>query len=123
MRALGVPPYPDVGPRVHPQHQQKDMSMNIKSAAYRVFLTPNGDTCGLFVQKKTLQGFIVPESQGGRSTVTFDYRIVATPLGQLGRRMSAATGISNRLPAALRRASLTVQRPAMPPIPKLLNLR
>jgi hypothetical protein len=58
------------------------------TGSYRVFLTPDGDTRGLFVASKTPAGFVVRESQGGRSTLTFDYRVVATSLGQTGRRMS-----------------------------------
>lgn len=57
-------------------------------SGYRVFVTPNGDTHGLFVATKTANGFIVRESQGGRSTVSFDYRIVATALGQTGQHMA-----------------------------------
>jgi hypothetical protein len=60
-------------------------------AGYRVFLTPNGDTRGLFVETATPGGFIVRESQGGRSTVSFDYRILATALGQTGRRMTVTS--------------------------------
>jgi hypothetical protein len=59
---------------------------------YRVFLTPGGDTRGLFVAAKTPRGFIVRETQGGRSTLSFDYRIVATALGQSGQRMAVAAG-------------------------------
>ncbi|MBD5605506.1 MAG: hypothetical protein IAI48_10500 [Candidatus Eremiobacteraeota bacterium] len=60
-------------------------------AAYRVFLTPDGDTRGLYVATKTPAGFIVRETQGGRSTLAFDYRIIATALGAAGQRMSVAT--------------------------------
>jgi len=41
---------------------------------------PSGDTRGLFVPTETARCFR-RESQGGRSTVSFDYRIVATALG------------------------------------------
>lgn len=58
------------------------------SSSYRVFVTPNGDTHGLFVAAKTPTGFIVREAEGGRSTVTFDYRIIATAAGKTGQRMS-----------------------------------
>ncbi len=58
--------------------------------SYRVFLTPNGDTRGLFVPTKSAAGFIVREAQGGHSTVSFDYRIVATALGEAGQRMTAS---------------------------------
>ena len=55
---------------------------------YRVFITPGGDTHGLYVAAKTPNGFIVRESQGGRSTVAFDYRIVGDSAGQSGTRMA-----------------------------------
>jgi hypothetical protein len=55
---------------------------------YRVFVTPAGDTHGLFVASRSVTGFVVRESQGGRSTVAFDYRILAPALGQSGQRMA-----------------------------------
>jgi hypothetical protein len=56
---------------------------------YRVFVTPGGETRGwLFVATKNSSGFTVREAQAGRSNVTFDYRIVATALGQAGQRMA-----------------------------------
>jgi hypothetical protein len=48
---------------------------------YLVFITPQGDCRGLYVSHKTLTGFEVHESMGGRSTLAFDYRIVAKPNG------------------------------------------
>lgn len=48
---------------------------------YKVFLTPNGNTRGLYVIKKTAATFEVRENGGGRSNVTFDYRIVAKRRG------------------------------------------
>jgi len=78
------------------------------TAAYRVFVTPNGDTRGLFVASKTAGGFVVRESQAGRSTVTFDYRIVATALGGSGQHMAILTA------AAARAFAPTVPRPVSP---------
>jgi hypothetical protein len=60
----------------------------IEAGTYQVFLTPGGDTHGLFVAAKTANGFVVRESQGGRSTVPFDYRILATASGKAGQRMA-----------------------------------
>ena len=57
--------------------------------AYLVFTTPKGDTRGLYVTNCTPQGFDVRETSGGRSTLTFDYRIVAHPYGEDAKRMSA----------------------------------
>jgi hypothetical protein len=48
---------------------------------YRVLLTPRGSTRGIFVATTTADGFIVRESHGGRTTVSFDSRILATALG------------------------------------------
>jgi hypothetical protein len=47
---------------------------------YYVFLTPLGDTRGLYVSVKTATGFQVREAEGGRSNLSLDYRIVAHPL-------------------------------------------
>jgi hypothetical protein len=60
------------------------------NAAYYVFLTPLGDTRGLYVSEKSPAGFQVRETQGGRSGISFDYRIVAHPLDASGDRLSAA---------------------------------
>jgi len=51
------------------------------SSPYMVFLTPYGETNGLYVASRTAAGFVVRETHGGRSNVTFDYRIVARPYG------------------------------------------
>jgi hypothetical protein len=44
---------------------------------YHVFLTPNGDCKGLYVNQKTSTSFEVRELGGGNSSVKFDYRITA----------------------------------------------
>jgi hypothetical protein len=44
---------------------------------YHVFLTPEGETQGLYVSARSPDGFEVREQQGGRSNLTFSYRIVA----------------------------------------------
>jgi hypothetical protein len=52
------------------------------SRGYQVFLTPNGETRGwLYVAAKYERGFIVREGLRGRSSVEFDYRVVARPIG------------------------------------------
>ena len=58
------------------------------STPYRVFLTPGGDSRGLYVANKSAVGFVVRESQGGRSSMSFDYRIVAAPIGHARDRMA-----------------------------------
>jgi hypothetical protein len=49
----------------------------VRTDDYHVFLTPEGDTQGLFVSARTPDGFEVRELQGGTSTLTFSYRVVA----------------------------------------------
>jgi hypothetical protein len=44
---------------------------------YLVFITPGGDSNGLYVSRQTPQGFEVREARGGRSSLPFTYRIVA----------------------------------------------
>ncbi|HMD03330.1 MAG TPA: hypothetical protein VKG44_10245, partial [Candidatus Baltobacteraceae bacterium] len=60
------------------------------SGGYQVFLTPDGDSRGLFVASKTPAGFTVRESQGGRSSISFDYRIVAKRNGHASDRLAVA---------------------------------
>jgi hypothetical protein len=63
----------------------------IDGSGYEVFLTPQGDNRGLYIAKKTATSFVVRESQGGRSTLAFDYRIVARQYGHAAERSSIAT--------------------------------
>jgi hypothetical protein len=51
------------------------------SVEYHVFLTPRGDCEGLYVGSQTAQGFEVHELRGGRSSIAFDYRIMAKRSG------------------------------------------
>jgi hypothetical protein len=56
-------------------------------AIYMVFLTPEGQSHGLYVAHKSATEFIVGENDGGRSTISFDYRIVAKPFGVISKRL------------------------------------
>jgi hypothetical protein len=58
-------------------------------ASYHVFITAEGDCNGLFVAQKTAAGFIVRERHGGRSSLAFQYRIVAKPVDENGARLEA----------------------------------
>ncbi len=60
-------------------------------AGYHVFLTPNGDSKGLYVIRKTAAGFEVRESGGGTSNLSFDYRIVARRRGYEAQRLVDVT--------------------------------
>jgi len=55
---------------------------------YSVFLTPNGDCQGLFVESKSSSGFSVKELMGGKSSVSFSYRIVAKRTGITNERLA-----------------------------------
>jgi hypothetical protein len=54
---------------------------------YLVFITPQGDSHGLYVTQKTPAGFEVRENGNGASSIAFDYRIVAKPYGELSKRL------------------------------------
>ncbi len=53
----------------------------IKTDGYQIFLTPYGDTRGLFVAAKDARGFTVQEAQGGAGSFPFDWRVVAERKG------------------------------------------
>jgi hypothetical protein len=57
---------------------------------YLVFLTPEGDSHGLYVTSQTTHGFAVHENGGARSTLAFDFRIVAKPYDTDASRLPAA---------------------------------
>ena len=60
---------------------------------YMVFITAQGETHGsLYVAQKSAQGFVVRETQAGRSNVAFDYRIVGRPFGSTAQRLPVWTG-------------------------------
>ena len=69
------------------------------TSPYRVLITPDGDSRGLYVATKSPAGFVVRESQGGRSTMDFDYRIVAVAIGHAGDRMALTRGAEVKGPA------------------------
>ncbi|MBV9647004.1 MAG: hypothetical protein JO043_06055 [Candidatus Eremiobacteraeota bacterium] len=60
------------------------------SNAYYVFLTPLGDTRGLYIASQNASNFLVRENTQGRSNVAFEYRIVAVPLGARNVRLPLA---------------------------------
>jgi hypothetical protein len=58
--------------------------------SYLVFITPDGESHGLYTTQKSPSGFIVRENDDGRSTIAFDYRIVAKPFGNNSPRLPSA---------------------------------
>jgi len=73
-------------------------------AGYHVFLTPNGDSKGLYVTAKTATSFQVRESGGGTASLSFDYRIVAKRRGYEAQRL---VDVSETFNAEQRAALLT----------------
>ena len=51
--------------------------LGIDDGDYHVFLTPEGDSNGLYVSSRSPTAFEVHEQQGGTSSLTFSYRVVA----------------------------------------------
>lgn len=61
------------------------------STEYYVFLTPQGDSLGLYVAKMTATSFEVHEQNGGKSNIAFSYRIVAKQAGSEAVRLPEVT--------------------------------
>ena len=64
---------------------------------YHIFLTPYGESNGMFVAERHETGFRVSEQQGGKSNVSFAYRVVAKRKGVTAARLAKVT-----LPETLR---------------------
>ncbi len=101
---------------------------------YHVFLTPNGDSDGLYVARKAPTGFEVREHGSSGSNVAFDYRIVVRRRGyetirmaevhgdartvELSRQHLAQLGNSGNLKkAGVVTAPQTGSRPTIRPVP------
>ena len=67
---------------------------------YHVFPVPKGDCKGLYIASETAKGFVVRELGGGRSNITFDYRIVAKRNGYENVRLEDVTSIQTKIAAA-----------------------
>lgn len=59
----------------------------VKENDYDVFLTPYGDSKGLYVSGKGSGKFTVAEQQGGTSKLAFSYRVVARRRDDVGKRL------------------------------------
>jgi hypothetical protein len=102
---------------------------------YHVFLTPNGDSNGLYVARKTPTGFEVREHGSSGSNVAFDYRIVVRRRGYETIRMAEVPGDARTVESSrqhlaqlvnsgnLKKAGLvtaprTGSRPTIRPVPR-----
>jgi hypothetical protein len=93
-----------------------------ETADYHVFLTPNGDSKGLYVTQKTASSFEVRESGGRTSSLSFDYRIVAKRRRYESQRLTDVTERFNAEQKASRLAmSKPKTRPAAQPGPSPLK--
>jgi hypothetical protein len=54
-----------------------DFAALVEVDGYHVFITPYGESKGLFVAERYATGFRVCEQQGGTNNVSFAYRVVA----------------------------------------------
>jgi hypothetical protein len=72
---------------------------------YHVFLTPNGDSRGLYVSHKTATSFEVHEQGGGASSIAFDYRIMAKRKGYENVRLEDVTERLKQRPVASRKTN------------------
>jgi hypothetical protein len=84
-----------------------DFSAVVRAKKYHVFVTPCGDSRGLYVTKKTDKGFEVREQQGGKGKVKFSYRVVAKRKDIKGER--------------LKKISLPMAPPKPPQLPKIVR--
>ena len=96
----------------------RDFAAVIHSDHYRVFLTPEGDSKGLYVTNKTPTGFEVREQQGGTSSVAFSYRVVAKRKDIAGPRLEKVD-----IPASPLRPEAPQPPPAIPDLPAVAPLR
>ena len=65
---------------------------------YSVYITPEGDSHGLYVTGKSQRGFFVRESAFGRSSIAFAYRILGKPASANSPRLPLYTDSLKLLP-------------------------
>jgi hypothetical protein len=82
--------------------------------AYHVFLTPEGDCNGLYVTGKSPAGFTVRELHGGRSAISFEYRILAKPIDDDAKRLALAPPLPNTSSPLRRRSDQHIAAGQLP---------
>lgn len=65
-----------------------DFAATVLTANYHVFLTPYGDSNGLYVTSKTATGFVVQEQHTGTSNLAFSWRVMAKRKDITGARLA-----------------------------------
>jgi hypothetical protein len=94
----------------------RDFAALVHGDNYQVFPVPEGDCKGLYITNKTPGGFEVREVQGGTSTLTFGYRVIAKRKDIASPRLERV-----ELPAAPQRLAAPPAPPAIPPVPPLVD--
>jgi hypothetical protein len=88
---------------------------------YRVFPTPEGDCRGLYVRRKNAASFEVRELMGGKSSITFSYRIVGRRKDIEGYRRFAKIDTRLRLPTPQARTARRKQARSSSAMGRLLD--
>lgn len=89
-----------------------DFAALVLSDSYHVFLTPEGESNGLYVQSRTPRGFVVQEQQRGTSSLEFSYRVVAKRKDIPGERLAKV-----EVPPRVMGADIVVAIPEPPELP------
>jgi len=96
----------------------------VDTADYMVFLTPDGDCQGLYVESKSKSGFAVRELMGGKSSIKFSYRIVAKRTGIANERFAPVKMSADPANPSASGPKPVVQReveiPQLPDAPRVL---
>jgi hypothetical protein len=74
---------------------------------FHVFITPYGETAGLYVSRRSKRGFDVTERKPGKSSVRFSWRVAARPRSATNKRFAKTSLVKsvNRLGSATGRTS------------------
>jgi len=88
----------------------------VKTNTYHVFLTPYGDSNGLYVARRSKGGFEVKEQRNGKSSLSFSYRIVAKRKDIEGKRLAKV-----KVPKVpeIPKVSKVPRVPEIPKVPKI----
>jgi len=89
-----------------------DFAQFISARDYHIFLTPEGESNGLYVTRKTKTEFEVVEQQKGSSNIPFSYRIIARRRDLAKQRLEKVAP-----PKALPRISAEILKPRVPELP------
>lgn len=89
-----------------------DFAALVQSDSYHVFLTPEGESNGLYVSHRTPMGFLVQEQQRGTSRLEFSYRVVAKRKDIAGERLAKV-----EVPPPVIGADIVVAIPEPPELP------